>query len=167
LSSLPACWFAAYTSPRHEKRVAEHFEQRQIPAFLPLYRKRCSWKDGSRTILELPLFPSYIFVNVAMANRVKVLEVPGVLSLVGCGRTPVALPDLEIETLREGLQASKAEPHSYLVVGERVRITAGAFSGLEGVLLRKNNNLRVVITLQQIMKSIAVEVDEADVESVR
>jgi transcription antitermination factor NusG len=167
LSSLRPHWFAAYTMSRHEKRAAEYFQQRDIPFFLPLYRSRCKWKDGSKTILELPLFPGYIFVNIPLANRVRVLEVPGVLSLVSCGRTPVPLPELEIKVLREGLRASKAEPHPYLVAGERVRINTGPLNGMEGVLLRKNNGFRVVITLQEIMKSVVVEVEESELEHAR
>jgi transcription antitermination factor NusG len=165
VSNLAPRWFAVYTAPRHEKRIAEHFEQRHIEAFLPVYRSRRYWKDGSKTVLELPLFPSYIFVHIALANRVPVLEVPGVLALVSCGRCPVPLPDLEVETLREGLAVCKAEPHPYLVVGERVRVRVGPFAGMEGVLLRKSNNFRVVLTMMQIMQSVAIEVNESDVES--
>jgi transcription antitermination factor NusG len=167
LSSLRPNWFAAYTMPRHEKRASEYFQQRDIPFFLPLYRSRCKWKDGSRTILELPLFPGYIFVNIPLAIRVKVLEVPGVLSLVSCGRTPVPIPELEIEILREGLRVSNAEPHPYLVAGERVRLNNGPLNGLEGVLLRENDGFRVVITLQEIMKSVVVEVRESDLDLAR
>lgn len=168
---LPLCdlshrWFTAYTAPRHEKRVAEHFRQRQIECFLPLYSSHRRWKDGSKTILDLPLFPSYIFVRVALEKRVQVLEVPGVLSLVCCGKKPVPLPDAEVEKLRDGLHLRKAEPHPYLVIGERVRIRVGPLAGMEGVLLRESNNLRVVLTLGQIMRSVAVEVDRSDLEQI-
>ncbi len=159
-------WFATYTVPRHEKRVAQHFQQRQIESFLPLYSSRRNWKDGSKTILELPLFPSYIFVHIPLANRVPVLEVPGVLSLVTCGKHPMPLPDEEVDALRLGLQACKAEPHPYLVDGERVRIRVGAFAGMEGVVLRLNNRVRVVLTMQQIMQSLAVELDPSDLEPI-
>jgi transcription antitermination factor NusG len=163
---MPASWFTAYTAPRHEKRVAEHFRQRQIDCYLPLYKSRRRWKDGSKTILELPLFPSYIFVRIALEDRVQVLEVPGVVSLVCCGKTPVSLTDSEVERLREGLQLRKAEPHPYLVIGERVRIRVGPLAGMEGVLLRENNKFRVVLSLGQIMRSVAVEVDSSDLEQI-
>ncbi len=158
-------WFAAYTTPRHEKRISEHFQLRQIEHFLPLYRSARRWKDGSRGTVELPLFPSYIFVHVVREQRVSVLQTAGVLSLVTSGREPVALPDVEIETLRAGLYLRQVEPHRYLVVGERVRISRGALAGMEGVLLRKRS-LRVVLTLDLMMQSIAVEVDANDVEPV-
>ena len=165
-SSRSLNWFAAYTAPRHEKRIAEHFQQRQIDSFLPLYRSKHKWSDGSKAIVDLPLFPGYIFVHVALSNRVPVLEVPGVLWLVSCGRCPAPLPDAEVEALREGLRVCKAEPHPYLVIGERVRIKAGPFTGMEGGVLRKNNIFRVVLTLSHIMHSMAVEIDACDVEQV-
>ena len=157
-------WFAVYTTPRHEKRLAEHFEVRQIEHFLPLYRTLRRWKDGSRVTLELPLFPNYIFVRICRSQRVRVLEVPGVVCIAGCGREPRALPDGEIEALRWGTAYSRIEPHAYLVLGERVRINAGPLAGMEGVLVRKKNSFRVVITISLIMQSIAVELDVDDVE---
>jgi len=157
-------WFAVYTAPRHEKRLGEHFGVRQIEYFLPLYRTLRRWKDGSRVTLELPLFPNYIFVRICRSQRVRVLEVPGVLWIAGCGREPAPLPDGEIEALRRGMVLSKIEPHSYLVVGERVRINAGPLVGMEGVLIRKKNSFRVVLTISMIMQSIAVELDIDDLE---
>lgn len=164
LLDLAQSWFTAYTVPRHEKRIAEHFQQRQIEYFLPLYTSRRHWKDGSRTYLDLPLFPNYIFVRISLQNRIQVLEVPGINSLVCCGRKPVSIPDEDVERLREGLHLRKAEPHPYLVIGERVRIRMGPLAGSEGVLLRENNKFRVVLTLGQIMRSVAVEVDSSDLE---
>ncbi len=114
--------------------------------------------------LELPLFPNYVFVRMAWRERARVLEVPGVLSLVGFGRTLAPLPDFEIEALRVGMGQRKIEPHPYLVVGERVRIARGAMLGMEGVLVRKKNNFRVVLALETILRSVAVEVDADDVE---
>jgi transcription antitermination factor NusG len=156
-------WFAVYTTPRHEKRVAEHLCLRQIEYFLPLYRALRKWKDGSRVTLELPLFPNYIFVRISRRERIRVLEVPGVLSLAGCGREPTPLPDAEIEGLRR-VGMAKIEPHPCLVVGEKVRIKDGVMAGVEGVLVRKNNSFRVILTLRMIMQSFAVEVDAASLE---
>jgi transcription antitermination factor NusG len=158
-------WFAVYTGFRHEKRVAEHFGQRQIEFFLPLYRTQRKWKDGSRVNLELPLFPCYIFARIGRGERVRVLEVPGVLCVVGgTAREPAPLPDADIDTLRSGLDSRSAEPHPLLLVGQRARIRSGALAGMEGVVIRKKNGLRVVLTLNLIMQSIAVEVDGDDLE---
>jgi transcription antitermination factor NusG len=114
--------------------------------------------------LELPLFPNYVFVRMDPRERVRALEVPGVLSLVGFGRTLAPLPDFEIEALRSGLGRRKLEPHPYLVIGERVRIKRGAMLGMEGVLVRRKNNLRVVLALDAILQCEAVEVDADDLE---
>jgi transcription antitermination factor NusG len=160
-----AKWYAVYTTPRHEKRIAEHFDMRQIEYYLPLYHALHRWKNGSRVNLELPLFPNYVFVRIGRNERVGVLSVPGVLWIVG-GREPAELPNAEIESLRAGLQARKAEPHPYLVVGERVRIRIGALAGMEGVLVRIKNDFRVVLTLDLIRRSVVVEVDAGDVEAV-
>ena len=160
-----ADWFAVYTTSRHEKRVAEHFSYREIEHFLPLYRSERKWKDGSRVTLDLPLFPSYIFVHIAMAERVRVLSVPGALAVVGgTGGEPAPLPDAAIAALRRGLESREAEPHPLLTVGRRARIRCGAFAGMEGVVVKKKNGFRVVLTLEQIMRSMAVEVDEGELE---
>jgi len=159
-----ANWFAAYTNSHHEKRVASHFTERQIKSFLPLYATRHRWKNRCGVNLELPLFPNYVFVRIDPRERVRVLEVPGVVSLVGFGRILAPLPDFEIEALRSGLGQRRIEPHPYLVIGERVRIKAGPMTGMEGVLVRKKNNFRVVLALDVIMQCVAVEVDADDLE---
>jgi transcription antitermination factor NusG len=159
-------WFAVYTTPRHEKHVSEILAERQIEAFLPLYRTNRQWKKSLPVVLELPLFPTYVFVRIARQARGAVLSTPGVLSIVGSSRESWPLPDLEIEALRSGLLERRIEPHPYLVVGERVRIMAGVMAGVEGVLVRKKNDLRVVLSLDTIMRSVAVEVDADDIEPV-
>ena len=157
-------WFAVYTSSRHEKRVSERMAGRMIETFVPLYQAERQWKKSTKVVLELPLFPNYIFARITPSARGIVLSTPGVLTIVGAGSRPHSISDLEIETLRTGLDSTKAEPHPYLAEGDRVRIRAGLLSGLEGVLLRRKNECRVVITIETIMKSIAVEVDERDLE---
>jgi transcription antitermination factor NusG len=162
----PLQWFAAYTTPRHEKHVAELLAEREIETFLPLYRTVRQWKKSSPTLLELPLFPCYLFVRVRRSARGAVLSMPGVLSIVGSPKEPWPLPHFEIEALRVGAQMGKIEPHSYLKVGERVRIITGSMAGVEGILVRKKNQFRFVLTLDAIMRSVAVEVDANDLELV-
>jgi transcription antitermination factor NusG len=158
-------WFAVYTTCRHEKRIAQHLQQREIAHYLPLYRTDRKWRDGSKVTLELPLFPSYIFVRIARSERVSVLSIPGALSVVGgTGGEPAPVPDSAIEALRIGLQEHRIEPHPLLRVGEMARIRSGAFAGMEGVVVRKKSGFRVVLTLEQIMQSVAIEVDEDDLE---
>ncbi|MGA2890572.1 MAG: UpxY family transcription antiterminator [Terracidiphilus sp.] len=158
-------WLAVYTSPRHEKRVAQYFEVKGISHYLPLYSARRKWSDGSTVTLELPLFPGYLFVRIDRSERVRVLQVPGVLTFVGgTGHQPASLPDAEIDALRAGLSLRHAEPHPLLKVGQRARIRSGALAGMVGVVVRQKNSLRVVLTMDLIMQSVAVEVDGAELE---
>jgi transcription antitermination factor NusG len=157
-------WFAVFTTPRHEKRVEEHFRIREIENFLPLYETQRQWKDRSRGTLLLPLFPSYIFVRIDRNERVPVLEVPGVISIVGGVRESLPVPDTYMHFLREGLRQGKIEPHSYLATGTKVRIRSGVMVGMEGFLVYQKNKSRVVLTLEMITKSVTVEVAMDDIE---
>jgi transcription antitermination factor NusG len=141
--------------------------QRTVEAYLPLYQSVRRWKDR-RVRLELPLFPGYVFVHLALRDRLQALQAPGVARLVGFGGQPAALPDQEIEALRQGLtHEMRIDLHPYLKVGHRVRVRAGPLQGLEGILVRKKNGPRFVISLDLIMRSVAVEIDEADFEAAR
>jgi transcription antitermination factor NusG len=157
-------WYAICSTPRHEKRIHEYLALRNIECFLPLYRSIHRWKNGCKHVIELPLFPGYLFVKIGLRHKVRVLEIPGVLSFVGTKVEPAQLSDFEIETLRSGLHLKKFAPYSDLIVGEKVRVKAGPLAGLTGVLVRTTNGLRVVITLDMINQSVAVELDVADVE---
>jgi len=164
-NAQPSKWFALYTTARHEKRVAEHLGQRQIECYLPLYRSERKWSDGSRVTLDLPLFPGYLFVHIRREERASALRVPGAVAVVGgTGGEPAPLPDATIEALREGLTMRAAQPHRFLTAGQRARIRSGALSGFEGIVVRCKNSYRVVMTLQHIMQSYAVEVDLEDLE---
>jgi transcription antitermination factor NusG len=158
-------WFAAYTIPRHEKHVQELLTERGIENFLPLYRSTRQWKKSSPAVLDLPLFPTYVFVRIEQMARGTVLGMPGVVSIVGSPNKPWPLPDSEMEGLRLGIQTQKIEPHPYLRFGERVRIKSGLMCGVEGILIRKKNEFRVVLTLDTIMRSVAVEVNVDDIEA--
>ncbi len=162
-----AHWFAAYTTPRHEKAVVRQLDVRHVESFLPLYKSVRRWKNGCRVAVEQPLFPSYVFVRVRRRDSVKVLQVPGVLAIVSSGRQPAPLLGSEIESLRLGLPYLRFEPHPYLVVGEKVRIISGSLAGMVGVFVRKKNDFRVVLTLDLIQQSVAVEIGVNEVEPVK
>ena len=160
-------WFVVYTCPNHEKRVAEQLRLRGIEAYLAQYRAVRRWRNGCTVSLALPLFPGYVFVHIALRERVQVLRVPSVLAMVGNGREPVPLPDQEMESLRNGLGACAPQPHPYLTAGRRARIRGGPLQGLEGIVLWKKNHshrVRLVLTLEAIQRSIAVEVGAAELE---
>jgi transcription termination/antitermination protein NusG len=156
-------WYAAYTCANHEKHVAAELRARDVEHFLPLYSSVRRWKDR-RVMLDLPLFPGYVFVRLPLCDRLRVVQIPSVVRLVGFGGLPAALPDTEMDVMRSGLSKNlHAEPHPFLKVGRRVRITGGPFAGLEGILKCKKNNLRVVVSLDLIQRSVAVDVERSDV----
>lgn len=156
-------WYAAYTSSRHEKTVAEHLRQREVECFLPLYETVRRWNNGRHRV-QLPLFPSYVFVRMGLRDKLRVLQVPGLAQLVSFQGSPAVLPDSEIETLRSALAAGvPAQPYRYLNVGSKVEICNGPLQGLRGILLRHQGQFRVVVSVEMIMRSIVVEVEAADV----
>ena len=157
-------WYALYTNARHEKIVARQLEERCIETFLPLYRTWHRWKDRRKQV-ELALFPSYVFVKIEEDNKLRVLKVPGAVNLVSFNGKMAALPEREIEALRNALENDTyAEPCPYLRVGRKVRVVRGPMAGAEGVLSRKKDTSRVVISVDVLMRSVAVEVDGADLE---
>src|SRR5437762_479965 len=112
-------WYAACTRSRHEKSIVRQLEERGIEYFLPLYRSVRRWKDR-RKELDLVLFPGYVFVHLALAERLRVLQLPGVSRFVSFNGQPAALPNDDVEALRNGLAHSVvAEHHPYLTVGRR------------------------------------------------
>lgn len=157
-------WYAAYTSANHEKRVAEQLGARSVEHFVPSYTSLRRWKDR-RVTLQLPLFPGYVFVRIELQNRMQVLQIPGVARLVGFGGVPAPLPADEIEALRAGLRSGiQAVPHPYLLVGRRARIKRGPLVGLEGILTRWKGSWRVVLSLEMIQRSVAIEIDASNLE---
>ena len=160
-------WYAVYTSANHEKRVAQQMAQRSVEHFLPQYSSVRRWKDR-RVRLDLPLFPGYVFVRLALRDRLRVLKIPSVVCLVNFGGQPAALPDDIVMRLRKGLGGEpRVEPHPYVNVGRRVCILHGPLASTEGILIRKKGHLRVVVSIESIARSIAVEVDLMDIAPIR
>jgi len=157
-------WFAAYTIVRHEKVAVRQLEERGVETFLPLYRSRRQWKDR-RKVVELALFPGYVFVKIAAQNKLGVLQASSVVNIVTFNGQLAALPDTEIDALRHGLKNHVyAEPWPYLQVGRKVRVVRGPMTGAEGILTRRKDRYRIVISVEILRRSVAVEVDGADVE---
>lgn len=162
-TQLEAHWYAAYVVARHEKVVASQLTRRSVEAFLPLYHAVRHWKNR-RAHVEFPLFPSYLFVRISAAERLRALEVPGVVHIVSFQGAPVRVPDEEIEKLRMALQLRKSEPHPYLAPGGRIRIKHGPLQGLEGVVMRQNNQTRIIVSVDFIQRSTSVELWPEDLE---
>jgi transcription antitermination factor NusG len=136
---------------------------RSVESFLPLYRSRRYWKNR-RAHVELPLFPSYLFIRISTAERLRALAVPGVVHIVSFHGRPVAVPDEEIESLRRALQLRRSEPCPYLAAGGRIRIKTGPLQGLEGVVVRQNNQTRIIVSVDFIQSSTSVELWPQDLE---
>ena len=159
-------WFALYTRHRHEKSVAQWITGKGIEVFLPLYKAAHRWKDRMKD-LYLPLFPNYVFVQAGPNQRGAILSTPGVYDFVRLGGLAAPIPSDEIESIRQVVEHSlDAEPHPFLKSGDRVRVKSGPLAGLEGILIRKKNFYRLVLSVELLVKSISVEVDVADVERV-
>jgi transcription antitermination factor NusG len=168
VSNAGAChhpqWYALYTNGRHEKRVVELLNNRQVDCYLPLYRSLRRWQDR-RKQLDLPLFPGYVFARIALASRLQVLTVPGVVQIVTFNGKPAPISDFEIERLRQWLSCSPSiKPHPYLTSGKRVRVRSGPLAGMQGVLVRRKRSYRLVISIDLLMRSLSVEIDEAEAE---
>jgi transcription antitermination factor NusG len=159
-------WYAAYTCANHEKRVAEQLDVREVEHFLPLYSSVRRWKDR-RVTLDLPLFPGYVFVRMALQERLRVLQIPGVARLVGFGGIETALPEEEMQALRTSLATgTRVEPHAFLTMGQRVRVRDGPLAGLQGILLRRKNRARLVLSIELIQRAMMVDIDEENLEPV-
>ncbi len=168
LDLAPACsqqlWFALQVKPRHEKSSAAGLLYKGYESLLPLHRSRRRWSDRVKAV-DVPLFPGYVFCRFDPAHRVPILTTPGVASIVGNGKAPVAVADAEVAALK-GLARSglDAEPWPYLEIGSRVRIGEGPLYGVEGVLLRFKQQYRLVLSVTLLRRSVAVEVDARWVE---
>jgi transcription antitermination factor NusG len=157
-------WFAVHTASNHEKSVAQRLRAKDVEIFLPLYSVTKRWKNRTKAKVDLPLFAGYVFARIGPGEKLRVVEVPMVYSIVGVKGHPTALPDAEIESLRAGLIERQARPYPYATVGKRVRIRSGPLAGLEGTVIRVYGGLNVVLTIEMIHKSVAVHVEADELE---
>ena len=138
-------------------------EAKGFEVFLPLYDSTRKWKDR-RKVLSLPLFPCYVFVRGAVERRLPVLTTPGVHMIISRGERVATVPDDEIDAIRRTVDGHfRVEPHPFLRCGERVRVVRGSLEGVEGVLTRKKNLYRLVLSVEMLAQSVAVEIDAMDV----
>lgn len=154
-------WFALQTRLRYEQFAAEHLRSKGYDPFLPVYTCRRRWSDRIKKI-DLPLFPGYLFCRFDLQNRLPILVTPGVIQVVGVGKSPVAVDDAEIAAIQTIVQSGlPREPWPFLQVGQKVRITCGPLSAFEGILLNLKGNHRLVLSVSLLRRSVAVEVDSA------
>jgi transcription antitermination factor NusG len=157
-------WYALQTRSRHEKQVAQRIANQKLETFLPLHRSRHLWKNGVHADVEMPLFPCYLFAKAGVHDRLRLLRLPGVLGFAASSIHPTTIPETDMQMLRTATEQLRAEPHPYLAIGDWVRIVSGPLVGMEGILTRKKNEYRVVLSIEAIMRSIVVEVSEFDIE---
>ncbi len=161
---LDTAWWAVYTRHQHEKVVAETLSAKGFDVFLPLYQSTRRWKDRSK-VLSLPLFPCYLFVRGGIDRRLQVVTTPGIHMILYRGEHVAIVPDAEIEALQRAVEGPlHVEPHPFLKCGTRVRVTRGSLAGVEGILIRKKNLFRLILSVDMLAQSVAVEVDSSDVE---
>ncbi|MFP5229763.1 MAG: UpxY family transcription antiterminator [Acidobacteriota bacterium] len=159
-------WWAVYTQHQHEKTVAEMLTGKGFEVFLPLHETMRRWKDRQK-LLSLPLFPGYVFVRGVSSRRLQVVTTPGIHMILSRGEQIEVVPEPEIDAIRRAVQGSyRIEPHPFLKIGERVRVTRGSLEGVEGILIRKKNLFRLVLSVDMLAQSVGVEVSASDVEPV-
>jgi len=162
------CWFAVQTRSRHEKFVASQLKQQGITTFLPLASEVRRWSDR-RKLVQLPLFSGYIFVRVVPLGevRVRILRTNGVVSLVGARGEGIPIPDSEIESLQKLLISNVSFVDCpFVPTGQRVRIRGGCMDGIEGILLERNGNRSLIISVETVERSLALRVEGFEVETI-
>jgi transcription antitermination factor NusG len=163
---MSGAWCAIYTRHQHEKAIAQILSAKGLEVFLPLYNATRRWKD--RTMhLSLPLFPCYLFLRGMKERRLEVVTTPGIVSILGIKGEPATIPESEIESIRRAIEwGNRIEPHPFLRCGDRVRLISGPLQGFEGILVRKKNLYWLVLSIEILERSAAVEVEVSAVERV-
>jgi transcription antitermination factor NusG len=159
-------WYGLHTRPRHEKLVAQRLEERGVTAFLPLATEVHRWSDRKKTV-QVPLFSCYVFAKFTpnRAERLQVLRVEGVFSLVGAKGEGTPIPKAQIDAVRSLVETEMPwTSHPFLKIGQRVRIRSGALDGIEGILISRNGDQTLVISIDAIQRSLAVRVEGYEVE---
>jgi len=159
-------WYAVYTVHRHENTVLRHLDVRAIESFLPTYEVTRLWKNRQRVKVTVPLFPDYVFVRTGNREFIRVLQCPGVVKLIGTHSGPLPIADSVIELLRLGVAEKKIEPYRELVIGNRVRVKSGLMRGVEGVLIRRDNDWRFVLSIDSINQRAAIKMEAENLEPV-
>jgi transcription antitermination factor NusG len=151
-------WFALSVVPRKEKVTAQTLRAKGYEDFLPMYSVRRRWSDRMK-LVEMPLFPGYVFCRFDPKIRLPILKIPTVMSVAGIGRLPEPIPDSEIGALQVVCRSGvNAIPCPYLTAGSKVRILEGPLAGLEGILI-EDKQTRLVLSVTLLQRSVSVEVD--------
>lgn len=154
-------WFALQIRSRWEGTTASLLRGKGLETFLPTYTTKRKWSDRFKMV-DSPLFPGYVFCRFDLHNRLPVLITPGVIAVVGRGKTPVAVDDSEILSIQTAIGSGiHMEPWPYVEIGERVRIKDDVLSGMEGILTSFKGSHRVLISVTLLRRSVALEIDRS------
>lgn len=152
-------WFALQVRPRYEEIAARILLSKGYEQYLPL-RPVCAGTTRSLTSGAPPLFPGYLFCRFSTSVSAPIVTTPGVIRILGYGKTPVAIKNEEIANIRAIERSDKiVHPFPYLKIGDRVRVSQGPLAGIEGLLVSIKNSYRFVVSIDLLCRSIAVEVD--------
>jgi transcription antitermination factor NusG len=156
-------WYALQVRTRWESSAANLLSSKGYQIILPTFKTVKQWRGNSKEVIA-PLFPAYVFCRFDVNQRLPILVTPGVISIVGRGRIPVAVEDSEIEAIQRVVSSGlRVEPWPYLEVGQMVRIEDGALSGLEGILTSFKASRRIVVSVSLLRRSVALEIDRSEV----
>ncbi len=159
-------WHVAYTMPNFEKKICKELGKRAINSYLPLQKVLRQWKDRKK-VIEVPLFPNYLFVKVNPIERCSVLNINGILKFVSFNGNPAIVNDFEINNIMRIINSSldvHREVNCDLSVGEKVKITSGALEGLEGVVMEAQGNSRIYIEMRFISQTISVAIPKTNLK---
>ncbi len=163
-----AAWFAIQTRARSEKKVSTQLETKGVKVFLPVISQVHRWSDR-RQLVHLPLFPGYVFVRIDPKSelRLSVLTTMGVYSFVGASGAGLPIPDKQIDDVRTIVSNPVPfTPYPFLRVGQRVRVRGGCLDGVEGTLISRDSEHRLVVSVELVRRSVAVRIDGYDIEVV-
>jgi transcription antitermination factor NusG len=158
-------WFALTAKHQHEPTVARLLGAKGFEVFQPTYSEVRRWKDRKK-VLKLPLFPGYVFFCGGLGRRVEILSTPGVFSIVAFGDTAAEISSEEIDAIRRATQHLEIQPHPFLTVGDRVRVVRGPLAGVSGILQKQKDTCRLVLSIELLGRSAAVEIDATIVERI-
>lgn len=152
-------WFALQVRSRWEGATASLLRGKGLETLLPTYITKRKWSDRFK-VVDSPLFPGYVFCRFDVHDRLPVLITPGVISVVGSGKTPIAVEDAEILSIQAAIgSGTPMEPWPYVQIGERVRLNDDVLNGIEGILTSFKGSHRVVISVSLLRRSVALEID--------
>ena len=160
-------WFALRLRSNYEHVTASHLRERGYEQFAPFYKVERRWSDRTKQVDQF-LFPGYIFCRFNPKDRLPILTVPGVVDIVGFGKSPEHIPDAEIERVRRMVESDLlVTPYPYIQVGQAVLIERGPLTGIEGILVDVKGRARLVVSVNLLQRSVSAEIDRQSIRPIQ